>query len=516
MHVTRRGVVLGGASALALLKRPAWAQAGKILVLGSTAPMTTFDPHTANDMQTTFLMKNVYDALVSVSGRPPQPVPRLAQSWTVSPDGTEYTFKLDPGAKFHNNAPLTSADVKYSFDRIRRLGRGNAWMIKGIVGDDSIELVDDHTVRFHLLKPFAAFLQVLPWIQVVNSELVKANLGSDDGQTYFTTNMPGSGPFRLKRFTPSDIYEFERVADGWRKGGGNLAGAIWKVTRETATQRLMIERGDAQIVIDLNSDDIDAVTGTPGVMTIIEPEYQTFLIRMNTKSGPLTDENLRKAISYAFDYDAMLAIGGHSKLMTGPLPVGMWSADPNLSVYRKDLDKAKEYLGKSSAASGGVSLTITYLQSLDQMRRWSLVMLDSLRPLGINVEVKPIRFGELIEMAKKPDTTPDMFCIYQSAAYADPDNTAFPVYHSSQNGNWQNPTFGDPAIDALVEHGRSEVDPDKRLAIYEDFQKKIVDIAPDIFGVTESRKLAMRDSVKGYSYTPVQSQSIDLFPLSLA
>ena len=97
----------------------------------------------------------------------------------------------------------------------------------------------------------------------------------------------------------------------------------------------------------------------------------------------------------------------------------------------------------------------------------------------------------------------------------DPDNIAFAAYHSSRNGSWQNPVYRNPEVDALIEAGRSEIDTDKRVAIYGAFQEKVVADAPDIFGVLERRKLGMRDSVQNYSFTPVASNAIEAWPLSL-
>src|SRR4029077_8940181 len=112
-----------------------------------------------------------------VEGNPPKPVPHLAAAWTISGDGTEYVFKLDPAAKFQDGSPVTAEAVRYSFNRALRLGKGNSWMISGILDKESVTVPDAVTVKIRLTKPFTAFLQVLPWIWVVNPALVEANLG---------------------------------------------------------------------------------------------------------------------------------------------------------------------------------------------------------------------------------------------------------------------------------------------------------------------------------------------------
>jgi peptide/nickel transport system substrate-binding protein len=129
--------------------------------------------------------------------------------------------------------------------------------------------------------------------------------------------------------------------------------------------------------------------------------------------------------------------------------------------------------------------------------------------------VKPMIWPDMVALTRSPETTPDFFCVYQTANYGDPDNIAFAAYHSSRNGNWQNPVYSSPKVDDLIMRARAETDEEKRKALYEEFQRVVVDDAPDIFGVLENRKLALRAEVQNFRFTPVASNAIELFPLSL-
>ncbi len=491
----------------------AWAQQRKVLVIASGQDIPNFDPHVGTGYSASMLLRNTYDALVRVEGNPVKVLPHLAASWTIAPNGMEYTFKLDPAARFHDGSPVDAAAVVYSLQRTLRLAKGNAWMIAGIVDPAGLQAVDAGTVKVKLIKPFAALLQVLPWQFIVNPKLVEANKGSDDGQDYLRKTIAGSGHFMVKRAEPGNLYELERVAKPW-KAGGNLDGAIWKIVRETASQRLMVARGEAHIAVDLTSEDIDALKDKPGVKLILEPEYRTFSIKMNTVHGPLADINLRKAVSYAFNYQGMLDSAGYAQLMDGPLPPGL-SAEPHLKVYRTNLDLAKSFLAKSKYPNGGVKLVMMHVTGLEQQRQWSLVLLDSLKKLNIELDIRPTVWPDMVAATKSPQTTPDFFPVYQTANYADPDNIAFAAYHSSRNGGWQNPVYKNPKVDELIEKGRAELDPKKRSAIYAEFERTVVEDAPDIFGVLEKRRLAVRTDVQNLVFTPVASNAIDLLNLSL-
>ena len=515
---TRRTLLAMAGAGLAATTFPhsLFAQSGRnILIIASGQDIPNFDPHTATGYSASFLMRNVYDPLVRVAGNPPEPVSALAESWTASPDGLEYVFKLNPNARFHSGAPVTADDVVYSFQRALRLAKGNSWMIRGIVAPEGVSAVDEKTVKFDLDVPFAAFLQVLPWIFVVEKAVAEANLGSDDGEGHLMANIAGSGPFKVRRNQPGTLYDLERVADAWQPGGGNLTGVIWQIVRETATQRLMLQRGEVHIAVDLTSEDMDSLANASGVVRVIEPEYRTFSIKMNTAHGPMADINLRKAVSYATNYQAIKDAAGYADLMVGPLPNGILGHNPDLAVYRTDLDKAREHLAQTANPDGGFTLKMVHVSGLEQQRRWALIMLDSLKQLNIDLDIVPMNWPDMVASCQSPETFPDLFPVYQTANYGDPDNIAFAAYHSSRNGGWQNAVYNRPEVDALIESGRRQTDPQARVAIYYDLQDRLVADAPDIFGVLELRKIGLRDSVKNYSFVPVAANAVEAYGLSL-
>jgi peptide/nickel transport system substrate-binding protein len=493
------------------------AQTRKVMVIASGQDIPNLDPHQVSGYSATALMRNLYDPLVRIEGNPPNIVPGLAESWLISDDGKEFLFRLRPDAKFQDGSAVTADAVKYSLDRLMRLNKGPAWMFTGIMtADDAVSVINPTTVKFKLNKPFSAFLQVLPWLFIVNPKEVEANKGADDGQTYLRKAVASSGPFKLRRAEQGNLYELERAPAYWRKdGAGNVTNVFWRVVRETTTQRLMLEKGEAHMAMDLTSEDIDSLRGKTGVVPIVETEFRTFSIKMNTQNGPFSDANLRKAVSYAFDYESMKTAAGMADLMVGPLPTGIFGHDPKLAVPRTDLKLAKEFLAKSKYPQGGVKLSMAVVSGLDQQRKYALVLLDSLKKLNIELDIKPMVWPDMVASTKSPSTTADFFPVYQSANYADPDNIAYAAYHGSRNGNWQNPTYNNAKVNELLDKARGERTPAARAKVYQELQRTIVSDAPDIFGVLEKRKLAVRAELQNYRYSPIAGQSPELFGLSL-
>ena len=171
--------------------------------------------------------------------------------------------------------------------------------------------------------------------------------------------------------------------------------------RETATQRLMLQRGEAHVAVDLTSEDMDALKDAPGVVRIIEPEYRTFSIKMNTEHGPLADINLRKAISYAFNYQAMLDAAGYADLMTGPLPHRHLRLSTRTSRCRAPTStRRRSILAKTQTPNGGIKLRMVHVSGLEQQRRWALIMLDSLKQLNIDLDIKPMIWPDMVALCQ--------------------------------------------------------------------------------------------------------------------
>ncbi len=513
----RSFMALSGAGlAAATFPQEIFAQSrGNILIIASGQDIPNFDPHTATGYSASFFLRNTYDPLVRVAGNPPEAVPALAQSWEASADGLTYTFALNPAAVFHDGTPVTAADVVFSYQRALRLARGNSWMIRGIVDPEGITAVDDHTVRFDLASPFAAFLQVIPWIFIVSKAQAEANAGADDSAAWLQANVAGSGPFTVRRAEAGALYHLQRAETAWQAGGGNLDGVIWQIVRETSTQRLMLQRGEVHMALDMTSEDMDSLADAAGVVRVIEPEYRTFSIKMNTAHGAMADINMRKAVAYAMNYQGMLDASGYADLMVGPLPTGILGHNPDMEVYRTDLDRAREHLAMTATPQGGITLRMAHVNGLEQQRRWALILLDSLQALNITLEIMPMNWPDMVAACQSPETFPDFFPVYQTANYGDPDNIAYAAYHSSRNGGWQNAVYNNPEADRLIETGRTETDPAQRIAIYGQLQDLLISDCPDIFGVLEKRKIGLRDSVQNYGFTPVAANAVEAWPLSL-
>ena len=488
----------------------------KILVTAQRQAVPTMDPSIKYNASIRTMQAAMYDGLLKYVGTPPRVEPWLAQKYDTSADGLTYTFHLVKGAKFHNGDAVDAEAVRWSFERTLKLGKGPAWMLKDFLRAENIKVVDAHTVSFTLDRPFAAFASFVPWWYVMNPKQVMANeVDGDYGQKWLTENEAGSGPYKLKRVEQGTLYEIERVADYWRGHKGELGGIIYKLIRESSAQRAALMRGEADLVTGLSPDEFDQISKAKGVVTSTQPALTAFGIKFNTKADKTSDINLRKAVAYAFDYDALIKIyNGRAVLQTSPFTDAIKGKISVSNIPRTDIAKAKEYLAKSKYPNGGIELEYVYVQGLEEERLMGLILIDSLQKLNIKVNMVPLTWANMVARGSKVETSPQMMAIFATPVSTDPDAVAM-QYHPSSHGAYYGVHYlDDSELTSMIEKARFTPSWAERKPIYEKIQKRIVDLQPEIFGMMRERRIAYRDWVKGYEYTPVlMTEEVDFYPL---
>lgn len=497
----------------------AQAQADRTIVMASLVELYTIDPAAGFDQAIGSSLKQFYDALFRYVGNPPTVEPWLAESYEVSDDGLTYTVKLHENAVFHDGSPVNAEAVVYSAERLLRVGQGAAGLFTGVLSPGSTTAVDEYTVQFTLDQPYGPFLDILTWLFIVNPAVVEANKGEDDGVTYLTDHEAGSGPYTMGRWQAGELYEFVAVPDYW-KGWPNEnypTTVIRLVTREASTRRLSLESGEADLIDWMSVDDIVALDGVNGMRPAPGPTISVYDVKMNTVDGPTADVNLRRAISYAVDYEALYAIwGGRATPLTGPLPPSI--AGDAAPVYTTDLDKAAEALAASTFPEG-LTLEYVYVTGLEDERRTGLVLQDSLADIGITVNITAVTWADAVATFADPTTSPDLFPLYSSTAFADPDNYLWAAFHSSLAGNWTNPGhYSNPEVDALLEQARASVDPAQRTDLYSQARELILADAPNLFVAATPEDHIVGPRIVNYEavYSPVMGSMEDFYFFEVA
>ena len=379
------------------------------------ATVNTLDPNIPGSTREAFaLSMSSYDRLVSFGRKQLNGkwvfdldtiTGELAESYSVSADGLKITFKLRPDAKFQDGSPVTAEDVKWSLDRcVTAPILGKAQLLTGsLTSADQFKVIDPLTIEVTLPKPDKLALPNLATVYpiIINSKLAKAHATAEDpwALNWTKENAAGSGAYIVETFKPGEQVIAKRN-EAWNRGTPDKPAAFKRLiiqsVPEPATRANLVERGDADLVIDLQASDVQSLEGKGKLKVISTPQYNAVtFISMNNTIPPFDNVNVRRAIAFALPYDDMFkaALFGRG----APLYGATWAdGKPPSGGYpipqpiKLDLEKAKAYL-KEAGMPDGFSTTFSFNvgQAATAEPMVALVK-EQLGKIGIKVDIQKL------------------------------------------------------------------------------------------------------------------------------
>ena len=380
-------------------------QGGSIIVTYKD-DMATLDPAIGYDWQNWSMINSMFSRLLDYKPGTSELIPSLADTYTVSPDGLTYIFKLNPSAKFTNGRKVVAADVKYSIERAvnpKTQGPGGGFFHSIVGADDmaggkaeaisGIEAVDDATVKFTLAQPDATFLNVLAlnFASAVPKEL------ADPAGADFGKKPVGSGAYILKEWVTGQRLVFTRNADYFRPRP-NLDQFTVEIGQEPLVAILRLQKGE----IDIAGDGIPPakyleMKNSPDSagMIVDRDQLETSYITINTTKKPFDDVRVRQALNMAINKDRIVRIiNGRATPATQVLPPLMPGYDANYKGYAYDIAKAKSLLAEAGVKDGFA--TELYAMNTDPNPRIAQAIQQDLAAIGIKAEIKALAQPEVI------------------------------------------------------------------------------------------------------------------------
>lgn len=493
----------------------------------TTQTTATLDPAVHVDESQSILVINAYDSLLIPNPETGEPEANVATEWEVSDDGRIFTFKLRDDIRFHDGTPLTAEDVVFSMDRMVTIGQGFSFLWEGVLEPGATTAVDDHTVQFQLTQSHSPFLASLVQFFIVNKNLVMENLQPGDfgefqdyGQAFLVENEAGSGAYEVSQFQPGSLVVFDAFEDYWKGWEPGQATRVnFRVIGEHATEKLMIEQGEADIVEQwLDPQLFDDLKKVEGVVVQEDPSAQLFFLTLNTNNEPLDDVSFRRGLSYAFPYDVVAEqIFGGAVQAQGPVPIRMPGHAEGVRVYEQDLDTARAEMEESDVDPAGVELTYVYVDTIESERKVGLAFQDALRELGIELEIRGETFARITEMVTTPETTPDMVAIFHTAKYPSPDSHSYAMFHPEAHGTYMSASwYQNEAVSRLLEEARAATTQEEATAKYQEAQGIVAEEAAAIFATNSVHRIAHRDRIQGYQYVPILGWDLYFYQLRVS
>jgi peptide/nickel transport system substrate-binding protein len=485
------------------------------------ASVNTLDPNIPGSTREAFAVSlSTYDRLVSFGRKQlngkwvfdlGKITGELAESYEVSPDGLKMTFRLRKDARFQDGTPVTAEDVKWSLDRVVTAPvLGKAQLLTGsMTSADQFKVIDPLTIEVTLPKPDKLALPNLATVYpiIINSKVAKEHATAEDpwATAWLKEHTAGSGAYQIESFKPGEQVTMTRNA-AWNRGTVDKSAFFKRVivqsVPEPATRANLVERGDADLVIDLQASDVQSLEAKSKLKVISTPQYNAVtFVSMNNQLPPFDNVNVRRAIAFALPYDDMFkaALFGRGS----PLFGATWAdGKPSSGAYpipqpvKLDLEKAKGYL-KAAGMPDGFSTTFSFnVGQASTAEPMAALVKESLAKIGIKVDIQKLPDAQMstqINEKKLPFFTEGIVAWLPSTDY---------FYRNFYTGNqrWNYSSINNPELMEIAQKARFEVDAAK----YEEDGKKLNAIhfseIPQIPLWQPSQDAVMAPSVEGYTY----------------
>ena len=476
------------------------------------------DPAKAYEVSSAFLLYPLYSRLVRQEAPDYGTIqPDLAGSWTVSPDATTYSFQLRKGAVFSTGNPVTSEDARFSFLRMKYSKGPGGFLADPI---KSVEGIDPSTVRVTLNGPDATFLAALAaqGFSILDSKTIRAQGGVDTAgadtldkaESWFFSHSAGSGPYVLGRFTRESEIVYQRN-DRYFGAKPFFREVIVRHVKDAGARALLVQRGDADLALDLGVDQAASLRGAPRIGLVEGPSAFTVYIGLNTSVAPWNNPKVRAAAKYAIDYDGIVSeiMRGHGLRIGSIMMPGMLGFPESLNttlLYPHDPARAAALMKEAGVTRARVTFTWpsgAYYATLPVDRLAQKLRAD-LAKVGIELQLQPVQESVFLPYfrAGKPQT----ILAYWFPDFLDPDNWTILVNGLiNRRFHWQSPE----AL-KIVTEAKATADGRRREGLYERYNRLLAaPDAPYVFLVQPSNVIAAREDVLNVRYHSLYSLEID-------
>ena len=465
------------------------------LVVGFTRDADTLDPGNHRNRETETIIRNMYDGILTRDSSM-NILPELSESYTqVSP--TVYEFKIREGVTFHDGSAMTAEDVKFTLDRLTQegaMGNDQTSPRKSLLGPLSeVEVVDGSTVRVTLSEPWPLLPAMLPFQEIVSKDFVEKT-----GTEGLATQVNGTGPFKLVEWRKGDSIIMERFDDyyGGAPGIDPVGKAcvdrvIFKMIPESASRVAALLSGDVQIINELPPFAVEQVKNSPDADVVTVNGTRSFFIAMNIEGEIFDDIKVRQAVAHAVDKNLIIdkILGGNAVSISGILSPDAFGKNTGLPEYGYDPEKAKALLAEAGYPDG---IEVT-MDTTGAYKDTAEAVASLLTRAGIKTQVV-VGEGALLTQkwrTKGGEKSGDMYFTSWGNGSLDPQGIFVPTHVTAARGN--SAGYSNPEVDKLLDAAATEVDREKRAAMYQqaeaianaDLPYVYLWVPQDIYGVSK-------------------------------
>jgi dipeptide transport system substrate-binding protein len=507
--------------ALAALLAPE-AHAQKTLVYCSEGSPEGFNPalYTSG---TTFDAsgRQIYNRLVEFEPGTTNIQPALAESWTVSDDGLEYTFNLRQDVAFQTtdwftpSRPFNADDVIFSFERqwktdhpYHNVSGGTYEYFNSMGLQDllkSIEKVDDHTVKFVLNQPEAPFIanMGMDFASILSAEY--ADQMMEAGTPEQVDLQPvGTGPFQLVAYQKDAVIRYQAHPNYWN-GKAPLDNVIFAITPDASVRWQKLQAGECHVMPYPNPADLDAMRNHPDIEVLEQEGLNVGYLAFNTEKPPFDNPRVRQALNMAVNKEAIIeaVFQGAGKVAKNPIPPTIWSYNEDVEDYPYDPDQAKQILEEEGVSDLQTDLWAMPVQRPynPNARRMAELIQADWANVGVTAEIVSFEWGEYLKRSLAGEH--QTLLLGWTGDNGDPDNFLYVLLScdaakdGANRARWCYKPFDD-----LVTQAKRTADQAERTRLYEEAQVIFKEQAPWVTIAHSIVFKPIRKEVEGFKINP--------------
>lgn len=496
-------------------------KAENILVWGRGGDSVGLDPSMITDGESGKVTINIFDTLVEYEPDNTEVRPALATDWSVSEDGTVWTFNLREGVKFHDGTDFNAEAVVVNFERWLNkdhpLNNGEckywSYMFNGYAPDSivtKVEATGDYQVQFTLKAPFAPFIQNLAMFPFgIASPAALEQYGAD-----FFKNPVGTGPFKFEEWIQDDKVTLVKNEDYWGEKA-KVDKLVFRSIPDNSARFLELQAGTIDMMDGLNPDDVAAAKANDQFQVILRPSMNVGYLAMHTEKKPFDNVLVRQAINHAVNKQAIIDafFAGLAKPAKNPMPPSLWGYNDDIVPYEYDPAKAKELLAQAGYPDG-FKTTLWAMPVprpyMPQGQKIAEAIQADLAAVGIEAEIVSYEWGIYLEKAENGEH--DMILLGWIGDNGDPDNFLYALLDKDNavKGSSNNYAFyKSDAVHNLLIKAQREMDQDKRAELYKEAQVIIHEDAPWVPLDHSTDPLILMKYVKGYVPHPTGIEKVN-------
>jgi len=465
------------------------------------------DPHIGVDDTGVTVAANLYDPLIKL-GMNGTIIPWVAESWTTSADGLQWTFTIRKGIKFHDGTELNASDVAYSINRMLTMGLGRAYVLDPHLYKNAT-VVEGNKVRIWLKHQFGPLLAAFNGWYIVNMDILSKHYvtgaygaNKDYGQLWLLTHDVGSGPYMVVYTFLEEKVVMQKFNDYWA-GFAKTAPDIVEIIAgtEPITVRLALANGQQEVSDPYQPyDNLLKIKDLPGIYipayVAITGNYQ---LMINTKRPPTDDVHFRKFLAYSMDYDTVtnLLFPGTVQCR-GPINQAMAGYDPTVFKYTYNPAMAAQELAQSKYANNITQYTVDLYFSADvpDEQKVCIMLQAEVAKYGVNINVLSTPWTKVVHDVALMETTPNMAYIGAGGAFPEAGSYFAARYTSQNAGTWMECEWLlNTTLDAEIADSLATVDYNARIAKYKHITRELIDMCPTIWLYASVSYYACQDYV---------------------